>query len=144
MALGETTVTVVGNVASELSRRSVGNGSEVVSFWLRSNERRYDKQEQTWVDGRQFAIKVTCWRRLGVGVHESVAKGDPVIVTGKLFTSEFESQGQHRSIPELEATALGPNLNWCTATICRGTRGADEPVRGSQTSAAAHEPLRAA
>ncbi|ASR35011.1 single-stranded DNA-binding protein [Prauserella marina] len=125
MAIGETTVTVVGNVSSELARRTTSGGDDVLSFWLRSNERRFDKDEGRWCDGRQLSLKVTCWRRMAATVGASLAKGDPVIVTGRLSTNRFEAEGQQRSIPELEATAIGPNLSWCTASVRRfGRKGA--------------------
>jgi single-strand DNA-binding protein len=137
MALGETPLTVIGNIASELSPRTLGNGDEVVSFWLRSNERRFDKEAGTWADGRHLALRVTCWRRLAGTVAASLGKGDPVIVSGRLYTSEFETEGQPRSVPELEALAIGPNLSWCTATVRRpGRRGdSDQPwnQRGQAT-----------
>lgn len=126
MAVGETMLTVVGNVMSELTHRTVGNGHEVVSFWMRSNERRYDKEKAEWVDGRYFSVKVTCWRKLATSAQASLVKGDPVIVAGRLQTNDYETaDGQQRSIPELEAVAIGPNLNWCTATVQRSRRGVE-------------------
>ena len=119
MAVGETTLTMVGNICSDLTRRTVGEGVEIVSFWLRSNERRFDKDTGKWGDGRHFALRVTCWRKLAAGAFGSLSKGDPVIVNGRLHTREHDSGGQVRSMPELEATAIGPNLQWCTASVQR-------------------------
>ncbi|MFF5992218.1 single-stranded DNA-binding protein [Prauserella flavalba] len=128
MAIGETLLTIVGNVCSELSRRKLANGDEVLSFWLRSNERRYDKESGQWRDGRGMAVRVTCWRRMAGTVGASLSKGDPVIVSGRLYAAEFESEGRQRSIPELEALAIGPNLSWCTATVRRLGRNGDPPA----------------
>ncbi|GAB3505035.1 single-stranded DNA-binding protein [Amycolatopsis cihanbeyliensis] len=128
MAVGETLVTVVGHVCGDLSHRVVGNGSELASFWLRSNERRMDKETGDWVDGRHFAVKVLCWRKLAAPVYASLSKGDPVIVNGRLRTSRWQAgDGQTRSMPQLDALAVGPNLLWCTAELKRlpkvGARG---------------------
>jgi single-strand DNA-binding protein len=149
MAVGETMLTVVGNVASELTHRVVGNGAELVSFWLRSNERRFDREAQKWVDGRFFALRVTCWRKLASATHASLSKGDPVIVSGRVQTSEYEVEGERRSMPELEAYAIGPNLNWCTALVRRTPRAASADDAGAATGpppvavtgTAAEEPL---
>ena len=66
MAVGETKVTLVGTVLSDLSTRKVGDGGhDVVNFWVRSNERRRDKETSEWVDGRQLTVRVTCWRQAG-------------------------------------------------------------------------------
>jgi single-strand DNA-binding protein len=117
MAVGETTVTMVGTVASELMRRST-KGHNVVSFWLKSSERRRDKESGEWVEGRHLSVRVTCWRKLAESVLTSLNKGDPVIVTGRMYTGEEEA----RAIPELEASAVGPNLNLCTAALQRTRR----------------------
>src|SRR5215217_2287974 len=119
MALGETTMTVVGTVVSKLTCRTVGNDVDVVSFWVRSNERRKDRDSGEWVDGRHFSVKVSCWRKLAVSTRLSLKKGDPVIVMGRLHSSDYESEGKFRSIPELEAAAIGPNLTRCTTVVSR-------------------------
>jgi single-strand DNA-binding protein len=119
MAIGETILTLNGNVCGDLTRRTLHDGGDVVSFWLRANERRFDKSTGTWVDGKHFATRVTCWRRLAGQVYESLGKGDPVIVVGKLHTTEYESEGQRRFGTELEAFAVGPNLAFCTAQVRR-------------------------
>jgi single-strand DNA-binding protein len=121
MAVGETTVTMVGTVASELARRTT-KGHDVVSFWLKSSERRRDKESGEWVEGRHLSVRVTCWRKLAESVLTSLNKGDPVIVTGRMYTGEDETGGQFRAIPELEASAVGPNLNLCTAALQRTRR----------------------
>lgn len=126
MALGETTVTVVGMITSELEFKRVGDeGDELVTFWLRSNERRFDKDKEEWVDGRHLSVVVKCWRRLALAVQSALRKGDPVLVTGRMSSSEYRTeQGQPRSIPEVEALAIGPNLMLCVAPIHRGKRPA--------------------
>ncbi len=53
---------------------------------------------------------MTCWRALADNVARSLVKGDPVIVRGRLYTRQFEHEGQRRMSIELEATAVGPNL----------------------------------
>ncbi|MFE0024142.1 single-stranded DNA-binding protein [Amycolatopsis sp. NPDC059021] len=123
MAVGETWVTVTGYVTSEPDLRKVGeNGHDVVSFWLRSTERRYDKEKGEWGDGRRFSVRVTCWRKLARSVHQCLAKGDPVVVRGRLYSSEFELDGVPRAVPELEAFVVGPNLARCTASLDRAPR----------------------
>ncbi|NKQ56802.1 single-stranded DNA-binding protein [Amycolatopsis sp. K13G38] len=137
MAAGETPVTLIGTVCSELEVRRVGErGHEMVSFWLRSNERRYDKARERWVDGRHFRVRVRCWRRLAAGVRVSVRKGDPVIVNGRLYMSGREQGREARAVPEVEALAVGPNLLRCVAPAQRA--GVDEPGRGGDARKASN------
>jgi single-strand DNA-binding protein len=123
MAVGETPVTMVGTVLSDLVAKRVGEKRhEMVTFWLRSNERRYDKDNEKWVDGRHFSVRVKCWRRLAVAVQATLRKGDSVIVSGRLYSNDYDSEGQTRSVSEVEASAIGPNLATCGVVMQRGRR----------------------
>lgn len=125
--MNETTVTITGNVITEVKSRRTGEGVRVASFRMASNERRFDKAAGRWVDGDRLYVTVTCWRRLAHGVQTSLLKGDPVVVTGRLFTRGYEFEGQKRSVTEVEATAVGPDLSRCVAELTRVHRaGAEE------------------
>ncbi|WAL64168.1 single-stranded DNA-binding protein [Amycolatopsis cynarae] len=126
-------MTVVGTVLTEPEiKRAGAQRHELVTFWVRSSERRFDKGKEQWVDGRPLSVRVTCWRRLARGVHSSLHKGDPVIVNGRLYC-QFADSGQARVVPEVEACAIGPNLAFATAPIQRGEDGG----RGSSQTAGA-------
>ncbi|MBB3052574.1 single-strand DNA-binding protein [Prauserella isguenensis] len=142
MAIGETTVTVVGNISSDVVVKDTHSGP-VAGFWLRSNERRYDKESGEWCNGRSLAVRVSCWRRLAENVRDSLAKGDPVVVSGRLYTTEFVTDGQSRTVAELDAQAVGPNLSWCTSSVRRPSRDRNRPETGHGAGNAA-EPVVAA
>lgn len=120
--MNETLTTIVGNVITEVSQRKIGDGTRVASFRMASNERRFDKESQQWVNGDSLYVTVTCWRKLAMGVGASLVKGDPVMVTGRLFTRGYEVEGQKRSVTELEAFAVGPDLSRCMADVSRPRR----------------------
>lgn len=126
--LNETITTIVGNVITDVKQRRITDGTRVASFRVASNERRFDKETQTWVNGDSLYVTVTCWRKLAMGVSASLTKGDPVIVTGRLFTRGYELEGQKRSVTELEAVAVGPDLSRCLADVTRASRKATEDV----------------
>jgi single-strand DNA-binding protein len=56
------------------------------------------------------AVRVNCWRRLGENVRACVAKGDPVVVRGKLSVREYEAEGVRRTSTEIEARSVGLDL----------------------------------
>lgn len=58
----ETIVTVTGNVISDLRGRRTADGTKIVSFRLVSNERRFDRDTGTWVEGDRFFVTVTGWQ----------------------------------------------------------------------------------
>lgn len=129
-AMNETSITIVGNVTSDIKTRRTAEGHRVVSFRVASNERRFDKESGDWVDGGRLFVNVTCWRRLANGVSMSLSKGDPVIVTGRLYTRDYELEGQKRSVTEMLATAVGPDLSRCAAELLRVRRPAAEAAAG--------------
>lgn len=145
--MNETTVTIVGRVVNKPELRSTASDVEIAKFRLASNERRYDRESGTWVDGDSLYVNVTCWRRLAFGVHACLDKGDPVIVTGRLYTRQFEVDGQRRSMTELEATSIGPDLSLCTVRMHRKRDQASaDPAAGAAAAVveAAGEVLDAA
>lgn len=121
MAVGETILSLNGTIGTEPEHRRTDEGAESVSFLLISNERWFDKQSGDWVDGRKLRVRVTCWRKLAANVHASLGKGDHVIVSGRLHTRDYESEGRQRQSTELDAFAIGPNLARCAISL-RGRR----------------------
>ena len=119
----ETTVTVVGNVATDVVLRQVQDGTPVASFGVVSNPSRFDAKTQSWVDGNKLFVWVSGWRRLANGAAASLKKGDPVIVTGKLSVDQYEKDGEKRALAKVDATAIGPNLAFCTAEARRDGAG---------------------
>lgn len=108
--MNETWVTVVGNVASDVNWRRTPNGNEVANFRLMSTERRFDPESGSWEDGNRVAVGVSCWRRLGENIRTCLAKGDPVLVRGKLHVREYEMDGVRRTSTEIEARSVGLDL----------------------------------
>lgn len=131
--MNETSVTIVGRIITKPVLREAADGVDVAKFRMASNERRYNRETASWVNGDSLYVSVTCWRRLAFGVHACLDKGDPVVVTGRLYTREFEVDGQRRSMTELEAVAIGPDLARCTVRLHRRRSGeADETSAARQ------------
>jgi single stranded DNA-binding protein len=122
--MNETTVTIIGNLVDDPRMRTTESGIEVASFRIGSTSRRFDREAARWVDAGSVFLGVTCWRALGVNVAASLSKGDPVVVHGRLFTRQYERDGQLRSAYELDAATVGPDLSRGTATFQRVARTA--------------------
>lgn len=116
----ESHLTVVGTVITDPIKRSTPTGDTVLSFRIASNARRFDRDLGDWVDAGTLYATVSCWRRLVSGVGFSLMKGDPVIVHGIARTNEYVTrEGTSRADLELRATAVGPDLARCVATVDR-------------------------
>lgn len=130
----ETHGTVVGTVITTPVTRSGSAGEEFLAFRMASTVRRRDYTTGEWRDGSTLYLTVTCRRRLMSGVVHSLAKGDPVIVTGELRTNEYTTRdGVARTDLELSATAVGPDLARCTVVLNREPRTV-APVEATETS----------
>lgn len=113
-----TPIVIVGNIVTNPVHRRVGERS-VVKFRVASNSRRRTA-EGTWEQGDTLYASVNCWNRLVTGAAASLSKGDPVIVVGDVYTTEYEDRdGNQRNSVEVRASAVGPNLAHCRATVDR-------------------------
>jgi single-strand DNA-binding protein len=115
----ETPFTVVGNIITDPVLRRVGD-QQVYKFRVASNSRRRTAEGQ-WEPGNSLYVSVNCWSKgLVKGVGASLGKGDPVIVVGYVYTSEYDDRdGNRRSSLEVRATAVGPDLARSIAAIDR-------------------------
>ena len=109
----DTPVTVVGNVlTAPEGRRTTTAGTFLVTFKLASTSRRFSRESGQWVDGSSLRVRVVCWRRLGENVSMSVQLGDPVVVSGRLYSRDWtDDQGNRRTSYELDAVAVGHDLS---------------------------------
>ncbi|WP_063752910.1 single-stranded DNA-binding protein [Streptomyces sp. NRRL S-350] len=115
--MNETHVTVLGNVASEVSYGETAGGVPMASFRLGCTERRYDRQRECWVDGETQWVTVTAWRALAVNLIGSLAKGEPVLVSGRLRVREWVEGEVRRSRAEVDARSVGHDLTRGTAAF---------------------------
>jgi single-strand DNA-binding protein len=112
----ETPITVVGTIVTSPDRRWVGD-QELFKFRVASNSRRRTA-DGSWEPGNSLYATVNCWGRLVTGVGAGLGKGDPVIVVGYVYTSEYEDRdGNRRSSLEIRATSVGPDLARCIVRI---------------------------
>lgn len=119
----DTHLTIVGNVlVAPEARRTVESNQLAVTFRVASTSRRFDKANDNWTDGQSLRVRVTCWRRLAEGVVASLHLGDPVIVTGRLYTRDWvDGEGNHRVLYEMDAKAVGHDLARGTSEFKRNT-----------------------
>ncbi len=117
----DTQITVCGNVlAPPQWRRTTTTNQLAASFRVASTSRRWDKVNNEWIDGQSLRVRVTCWRRLAEGVVASVKVGDPVIITGRLYTRDWiDEQGVRRVLYELDAIGVGHDLSRGTSDFTR-------------------------
>jgi len=122
--MNEILMTVQGNVVDDPSLHETKSGHRVANFRLASTSRRYDRDEGRWVDGSTFFVSVSAWRNLGENAAVSLKKGQPVVVYGRYQTRTYEVNETTRVSQELEAIAIGHDLNRGTSVWNKLNRGA--------------------
>lgn len=128
----QSTVTLVGNVVTDVTLRETSSGP-VAGFRLAATNGYTDRRTQQWVE-RTTYLSVSAWRGLGEHVATSVAKGQPVVVVGRLRQRDYERDGQRVTVVEVDADLVGHDLSRGTAQFVRARRG-------PQTAALAREAL---
>jgi single-strand DNA-binding protein len=119
------TITLTGLVATEPKHVTTGEGLPITSFRLASSLRRFDRKTNTWVDAGTNWYTVSAFRRLAMGAAASISKGDRVIVTGRLRLRDWTSAEKTGMSIEVDADALGHDLNWGTAKYMRTMSAGD-------------------
>ncbi|HEX4442922.1 MAG TPA: single-stranded DNA-binding protein [Galbitalea sp.] len=113
-------ITLSGIVASQPRAVTTAEGLAITSFRLASNQRRYDKTQDKWVEGDTNWYTVSTFRQLAANAAVSINKGERVVVSGRLKVREYEAGGKKGISVEVEADALGHDLSWGTAAFSRG------------------------
>ena len=123
--MNESYVTLQGWVGGEVDVRDVGE-TKCASFRVGSTPR-YNRNG-TWVDGQTSWYTVNCWRGLGSNVHQSLKRGDAVVVHGRVRVDVWEREGQSSSVTWIiDATFVGHDLTKGTSSFVKTARQARDP-----------------
>jgi single-strand DNA-binding protein len=123
--VGDTTITVIGNLTADPELRFTPSGAAVANFTVASTPRTFDKQSGEWRDGEALFLRCSIWRQPAENVSESLSKGSRVIVTGRLRQRSYEPKdapGEKRYVIELDVEEIGPSLRFATAKVNRAAR----------------------
>ena len=119
--MNEAFVTFQGWVGNEVVHRETPQGN-VANLRVGSTPR-IRKRNGEWVDGQTSWFSVTCWRTLADHVRDSVHKGDPVLVHGRLRADVWEREdGQSSVTYVVDATYVGHDLSRGTAVFLKAQR----------------------
>jgi single-strand DNA-binding protein len=115
-------LTISGNVATDIRYAETDTGVALASFRMASTPRRFDRGERRWVDLETMYFSVTCWRFLADNVRDSVRRGDPVVVTGRLRQRSWQKDDRSGVNLELTAEAVGHDLGRGVSRFAKVTR----------------------
>ncbi|WP_277670986.1 single-stranded DNA-binding protein [Saccharomonospora viridis] len=120
---GDTIITVVGNLTADPELRFTPSGAAVANFTVASTPRKFNRDTSEWEDGEPLFLRCSLWRQAAENVAESLSKGTRVIVQGRLVQRSYEtSEGEKRTVMELQVDEIGPSLRYATAKVNKAGR----------------------
>jgi single-strand DNA-binding protein len=106
-------VTVVGRLTAEPTWGYTKNEKVVfVNFDVAVNHGYFDRERGHWIESGASFFRVSAFRNLAVNAIESLHKGTPVVVQGKLRIMKWENGERQGTNARIEAVAIGPDLNF--------------------------------
>ena len=128
--MNETTVTVAGNLVTDVELKVTSRGDAMARFRMASTSKRYDRASGQWVDGDTAYWNVTAWRRAAENAKDSLFKGMPVVVHARVRqrtvdrpVAEAPGVTTPVTFTDLEAVHFGLDLTRCRAQFQRAPIG---------------------
>jgi single-strand DNA-binding protein len=112
-------LSVTGLVATTPRHLVTQDGLPITSFRLASSQRRFDRNQNKWIDGETNWFTVTAFRQLAINSSTSINKGDRVAVNGKLRVRDWDNGERAGTSVEIEADSLGHDLSWGNSVFTR-------------------------
>lgn len=113
------TLTLTGIVATTPRHLVTSEGLPITSFRLASSQRRFDRAKEQWVDGDTNWYTITTFRALAINASTSIAKGQRVIVAGRLRIRDWENGEKSGTTVDIEADSIGHDLAWGSTVFTR-------------------------
>jgi single-strand DNA-binding protein len=115
-------ITITGNLTKDPELRYTPSGIATATLGVAVNRRWQDQTTRQWQEAVSF-FDVVLWRDLAENACESLAKGDRVIVTGRLEQQSWQTpEGEKRYRVLVVAEEIGPSLRWAVTRAERVSR----------------------
>lgn len=125
-------VVLRGNLASDPRLMQFDDGKKVTSFRLASTSSWFDREHSVWVDRRTTFVSVNCRRALANSAMQSLRKGHPVVITGRLWERSWVKEDRSGRTLEVEAETIGHDLTFGISAFTRFARPAQEQSAGEE------------
>ena len=112
-------LTITGNATADPDFKHSQAGNGWVTFTVAENQGK-DKPT-TFQRCKAFDSRDPNHGQLASNIAETITKGTRVIVSGRIVTEEWETNGEKRSANVLIVDSIGPDLRWATARVARNS-----------------------
>ena len=117
--MNETFITVSGNVVGDPVVRATNANVPFVTFRVASNVRRLNIKTGEYTDAGTNFVNVTAFRALGVNLANSLKKGEPVIVYGRMRVNQWVNGDRSGTSVEIDANNVGHDLTRGQSTFTK-------------------------
>ncbi|RCG20782.1 single-stranded DNA-binding protein [Streptomyces diacarni] len=122
MAMGDTPITIIGNLTDDPELKFTTSGAALARFTVASTPRQFDRESGQYKDGTAMFMRCSAWRGLAENIAASLAKGHRVVVSGRLRQHNWQTpEGDNRSMLAMEVDEIGPSLRFATAQPVKAT-----------------------
>lgn len=129
--MSEAVVTVIGRLTADPTWGHTKNRDVFANFDVAVNHGYYDREHQQYVETGASFFSVSAFRNLAINSVESLKKGTPVVVQGRLRLVKWENGEKQGTTARIEALAVGPDLTWGQAdfvAVKRPRLAGDDPM----------------
>jgi len=134
---GLPTVVVIGTLVSDPEIKWTASGAAVANFTIASNDRKFDKDTNSWTDGEATFLRGSIWRQDAENLANTGRKGHRIIATGELRQRSWDDKdGQKRTVLELAATEVAMSVKFATAELTKSTSGGNRSAGQTSNSGA--------
>ncbi len=117
---------VRGLIATDPRLIEADNGLSILSFRLAAAQRRFDSESGKWISDQTNWFSVSSFRKLAENSHASLAKGDRVVISGRLKVRDWDNGERSGTSVEIEAEAIGHDLTFGTTEFRRAEPAEEE------------------
>ncbi|MGO1227899.1 single-stranded DNA-binding protein [Brachybacterium sp. AOP42-C2-15] len=120
--------TIMGNATADPTSHPQDDGSVTAKVRVAVTGRYYNSSAQDFTDRKTEFVTVFARKQLARNLLASVRKGQPLIVTGRLNTSEWTGEDNTaRHSLNIQAEAIGHDLTFGSTSFARPLRSVDVP-----------------
>lgn len=103
------TLTVEGNLVADPELRFAPSGIAVANVRIAANSSKKNAAGE-WENDKTLWLRITAFGELAEHVAEHFQRGQRVIATGRIHTSEWEKDGVKQSATEMVADSIAPTF----------------------------------
>jgi len=112
-------ITITGLVATTPRHLVTQDSLPITSFRVASSQRRFDRNQNKWVDGETNWYTITAFRQLAINAASSINKGDRIVIGGTIRIRDWDNGERAGTSVEVEATSMGHDLSWGNSVFTR-------------------------